>query len=153
MISKYYFQLKKDGTSYKHTYCIHPEKIENYEKAMADKFNIWHCHHKKEEFYTQQELIDLGMYYNVPPGDLVFVKDDKEHKCWPHKGNYHSEEARKKLSENCTTKIKVRCIETGQIFDSITAARKFAGLKGTASINRALKKPNCIAGGYHWILL
>jgi len=86
MIAKQKFLLKKDGTCRKSSFCMYPELIENYEKAIADKDNIWICHHKKEEFYTQRELINLGMYYNVPPEDLVFVKDYKEHYSWPHKG-------------------------------------------------------------------
>lgn len=163
MINKDNFRLKKDGTCRKQCYCAHPELIENYDLAIKDKKRIWICHHKKEEFYARQELIDLGIYYKVPPEDLVFVKDEKEHKSWPHKGNdlrkgkphpwSHkplSEETKRKMSKNRTDKIKVQCVETGQVFESLKAVTKFVGLKDNNSIRVALKNPKRTAGGYHW---
>lgn len=156
MISEFNFQLKKDGSPKKQCFCAKPELIENYDLAMVDKERTWYCHHKKEEFYTRQELKDLGMYYNVSPEDLVFVRDEKMHKSWPHKGDDLrkgkpcSEETKRKLSESCPTKIKVQCVETGQVFDSTKAAAKFVGLKANNPIIVALKNPNRRAGGYHW---
>ena len=67
-------------------FCITPELIENYDLAIADKEHVWPCHHRKEEFYTEQELIEMGMYFNVPPEDLVFCRNKKEHYKYPHKG-------------------------------------------------------------------
>lgn len=177
MISKHSFRLKKDGSPRTQCFCTHPELIENYDKAIADKTCIWKCHHKKEEFYTRPELIDLDMYYNVPPEDLVFVKDEKMHQEYPHKGQvvkytegvrrklsearkgkpswnkgkHFSEEAKRKLSKSHTNKIAIQCVETGQVFESIKAAYKFVGLKDNAGIKGALKKPNYTAGGYHWV--
>lgn len=82
--------------------------IENYDKAVADKTKIWHCHHKLEMFYTMDELKAMGRYYHVPARELVFVTP-KEHYWWPHKGTSNaamknrgrimSEESRKKMSE------------------------------------------------------
>ena len=91
MISKKYFNSKKCIC-----YCMTPELIENYDFAIADKEKVWICHHRKEEFYTSKELIEIGMYFNVPPEDLVFCRNAKEHRKYPHKGD---EEARKKISE------------------------------------------------------
>lgn len=64
--------------------------VENYKLAKEDKTKIWYLHHKKEEFYSAEELQELGMYYNVPPEDVVFVKrrgneDRTCHFWWPHK--------------------------------------------------------------------
>ncbi len=148
MINKTKFQLKKDGEPNCICFCTKPELIENYDKAIADKERTWICHHKKEEFYTMQELKDLGMYYNVPPEDLVFVKDHKEHYSWPHKGYEKVSEANK--GNSYRAKIKVQCVETGQIFESIKAARKFVELKGSDPVCQALKNPNATAAGYHW---
>lgn len=87
-----------------------PELIENYELAIADKENVWICHHRKEEFYTSKELVEMGMYYNVSPEDLVFCRNEKEHYNYPHKGfenitKHHkgkhlSEEHKKNISES-----------------------------------------------------
>ena len=92
MISKQYFNHNS-----KRCYCMTPELIENYDLAIADKEKVWICHHRKEEFYTSEELVEMGMYYNVSPEDLVFCRNKKEHRKYPHKGY---EEARKKVSES-----------------------------------------------------
>lgn len=86
-----------------------PELIENYDLAIADKEKVWICHHRKEEFYTSKELVEMGMYYNVSPEDLVFCRNEKEHRKYPHKGDKntskgfrgkkHSEETKKNISE------------------------------------------------------
>lgn len=68
-------------------YCCNPELIENYDKAIADKDKTWICHHKLEAFFTMKELKEIGRYYNVPARELVFVKDEKDHQYWPHKGH------------------------------------------------------------------
>ena len=97
MISKKYF-------NHNHKYCCYcmtPELIENYDLAIADKEKVWICHHRKEEFYTSEELIEMGMYFNVPPEDLVFCRNKKEHYKYPHKGFENMAEAKKgkKFSE------------------------------------------------------
>lgn len=126
MISKKYF-----NRNWKHCcYCMTPELIENYDLAIADKEKVWICHHRKEEFYTSKELVEMGMYYNVPPEDLVFCRSEKEHHKYPHKGEEeakkkisyankgrkHSEEAKNKMSEsqkgNTYSKGKKRSEET-----------------------------------------
>ena len=94
----------------KHTfekYCKEPEKIENYEKAKKDNFKGWECHHRLETHnsdgerrpvdITHKELIALGMYYNRPPEELIFLTV-KEHNAF-NKGKHHTEETKKKLSE------------------------------------------------------
>ena len=91
-------------------YCKTPELIENYDLAIADKEKVWVCHHRKEEFYTSKELIEMCMYYNVSPDDLVFCRNAKEHHKYPHKGKKRSEETKKKISES--KKGKPRSEET-----------------------------------------
>lgn len=68
----------------------------------------------------------------------------------PFHGKHHSEEYKRKMSENYTRKIKVQFVETGQVFESIKAAREFVHLKGSSSIYFALKNPDRTAAGYHW---
>ena len=89
-------------------YCKNFENIENYEKAAADNFKGWHCHHRLETHtsdgerrlvdITQKELIALNMYYHRPSEELIFLTV-KEHNRLHRKGKKFSEEYRKKLSE------------------------------------------------------
>ena len=85
-------------------YCKEPEKIENYEAAAADNFKGWECHHRLETHnsdgirrdvdISHKELKALGMYYNRPPEELIFLTI-KEH----HALRRVSDSTRKKLSE------------------------------------------------------
>ena len=106
MISKEHFNPNNKWRCY----CMTPELIENYDLAIADKEKVWICHHRKEEFYTSKELVEMGMYFNIPPEDLVFCRSEKEHHKYPHKGDEivaechrgkkHSEETKIKISES-----------------------------------------------------
>lgn len=59
--------------------CDEYEQIENYEKAIADKENVWICHHRLEldgnghRLNTMKELKAKGMYYHRPPEELIFL--------------------------------------------------------------------------------
>ena len=95
-------------------YCKDYEKIENYQKALKDDFINWCCHHRLETHsldgerrdvdISYEELKALGMYYNRPPDELIFLTT-REHNSLHHKGNkhmlgkHHSEESKKKMSE------------------------------------------------------
>ena len=88
-------------------YCKDYENIENYDKAKKDNFKGWECHHRLETHtpdgerrlvdITKKELIALGMYYNRPAEELIFLTI-KEHSTFK-KGKQFSEEHKKKLSE------------------------------------------------------
>ena len=108
-------------------YCKEPEKIENYEKAKADNFKGWECHHRlethtpdgirREVDISYKELKALGMYYNRPASELIFlttsehyairkVSDETRRRIGAaSKGNKYalgckrSEETKKKMSE------------------------------------------------------
>ena len=95
-------------------YCKDYKNIENYEKAAADDFKGWHCHHRLETHTSDGErrLVDismdelkaLGMYYNRPAEELIFLTS-REHNTFnkgrpgPNKGKKFSEEARRKMAE------------------------------------------------------
>ena len=89
-------------------FCKEPEKIENYEKAKADNFKGWDCHHRLETHnsdgerrlvdITRKELVALRMYYNRPASELIFLPTS-EHISLHRKGKHRSEETKKKLSE------------------------------------------------------
>ena len=87
-------------------YCKEPEKIENYEKALADNFKNWEVHHHLETHnsdgerrlvdITADELKALDMYYNRPADELIFLTI-YEHSRLHMKGKHLSEETRKKI--------------------------------------------------------
>ena len=95
-------------------YCKDIENVENYEKAKADDFKGWHCHHRLETHtsdgkrrpvdITMAELKALRMYYNRPASELIFLTT-REHNAFnkgrpgPNKGKRFSEEVRRKMSE------------------------------------------------------
>ena len=80
---------RKETGAYLKKYCDDYKSIENYEKALADNFKGWHCHHRLETHTSDgerievdivsAELIALGMYYNRPAEELVLMKI-KEHR-------------------------------------------------------------------------
>lgn len=78
--------------------------IENYDKAIADSNNMWHCHHRREITTSRKELIKIGEYYSRPASELIFLTK-AEHSALHNKGNKYmlgkhlSEETRRKMSE------------------------------------------------------
>ena len=95
-------------------YCKDYENIENYEKAKKDNFKGWHCHHRLETHNSDGErrLVDismgelksLGMYYNRPAEELIFLTESEHNvfkkgkPAW-NKGKKCSEETRRKQRE------------------------------------------------------
>ena len=86
--------------------------IENYDKAIADKTQVWQCHHRRETIYSVKDLQDIGEYYNRPACELIFltpVDHRRLHnlgKPSGMKGKQHSAETRKKMSEALKDKPK-----------------------------------------------
>lgn len=79
--------------------------IENYELALADDFKGWICHHINGEIASREELIELGIYYDVPYYVLKFVTNSEHarlHKsaiAGSFKGHHHTDEAKRKIGE------------------------------------------------------
>lgn len=110
----------------KNCFCQTPELIENYEQAVADKTQIWVCHHRDEirvlpsgmiAIRSKKELIENDRYFNCPPNELIFMtmsdhaklhskyiyhppmsESEKERRSTAYKGRKLSEEAKKKIS-------------------------------------------------------
>lgn len=77
MICEVRFHIKKNGELGSKGFCARPELIENYDKAIADTTQVWDCHHRMEEHFSQKELIALGLYYNRPPEELIFLTEEE----------------------------------------------------------------------------
>ena len=94
-------------------YCKDYKNIENYEKALADNFKGWCVHHRLQTWtsdgkrrdvdITAAELQALGMYYNRPAEELIFLTI-KEHSSLHDEGE-HNPNYGKQLSEKTRTKM------------------------------------------------
>lgn len=89
-------------------FCKDYAKIENYNKAITDTQQTWVCHHRLETHTSDgerrlvdisvDELMALGMYYDRPPEELIFLTRE-EHTSLHTKGKKMSEESKKKNAE------------------------------------------------------
>ena len=73
--------------------------IENYEKAVNDAAQTWHCHHRRETIYSKSGLKEIGEYYNRPACELIFLTPT-DHRRLHNLGKHLSEEHKRKLSES-----------------------------------------------------
>ena len=73
--------------------------IENYDKAIADTTQVWHCHHRRETIYSRSGLIEIGEYYNRPACELIFLTKSEHMKLHRLSKNV-SAETRKKMSQS-----------------------------------------------------
>ena len=138
-------------------YCKDYTNIENYEKAKADNFKNWDCHHRKEAEFSRKELIALGIYYNVSSEELIFLTR-AEHNRLHKKDKRHTDETRRKISATLKgkhtgkdnpfygkkhseeTKLKISEANKGK-HHSIESRRK---------MSEAQKGKNIWAKGRHW---
>ena len=65
-------------------------------------------------------------------------------------GKHHTEESKRLISDKCQTKKKVRCIEEGITFNSVTDAAKYFNSKYTSHISECCKGKIKTYLGYHW---
>ena len=72
--------------------------IENYEKAVNDATQTWHCHHRRETIYSKSGLKEIGEYYNRPACELIFLTPNEHHRLH-NLGKHISDDTRRKLSE------------------------------------------------------
>ena len=130
-------------------YCKDYKNIENYEAAKKDAFKGWDCHHILETStsdgkrrlvnITQKELIALGMYYNRPAEELIFLTKSEHkllHKDWL--GKHHTEETKQKLREaakNWTEEHKNKAAEA---------------MKGKHHSDETKRKIGENSSGRHW---
>lgn len=166
MISKKKFRIKKNGEPYKYCFCRHPELIENYDKAIADTTQIWECHHRLETHnsdgerrlveITKEELEALGMYFDRPPEELIFL-NAFEHLSLHNKGKKKSEKHKQKIGSSLKGQFinrkdeskPVLCVETGEVFNSMSEAYRKTGVY-VNNISKVCKGKRSKAGGFHW---
>ena len=76
-------------------------KIKNYDLAIADTTQVWHCHHMTETWWncTRKDLIENECYYKRKACELIFLTP-LEHNRLHRKGHSLSDETRRKMSES-----------------------------------------------------
>ena len=76
--------------------------IENYDKAIADMTQTWHCHHRGEILpcgrFSVDDLKKFGLYYKRPAAELIFLTHS-EHRRLHLKGVPLSEDHKKAISD------------------------------------------------------
>lgn len=171
MICEYHFRLKKMGEANNRCFCRNPKLVENYAQAIADTTQTWEAHHRLETHtsdgerrlveLTRDELKALGMYYDRPAEELIFLTK-ADHNKLHNKGKKHSEESKRKMSETHKRKPlseeakrriskilskRMLCVETNEVFSSIKDAYRKTGIR---HISEACHGNYKTAGGYHW---
>lgn len=157
----------------KQLYCYEISSIENFEKAKADNFKGWDCHHRLETHnsdgerrlvdLSREELIALDMYYGRPASELIFVTRKEHGELHGYlgggtkKGTKFSEEHKRKISES---KKGCEGPNKGKRFSEEWKQKISLAKKGTAPWNKGkhiseetkMKKSEAIKGK-HWKLV
>lgn len=78
--------------------CDNISNIENYDKAINDKDNLWVCHHRLETHsidgyirktsLSYKELINLGLYFSRPAEELIFLTRSEHRKLHQQFNDY-----------------------------------------------------------------
>ena len=82
-------------------------EINNYDLAIADKTQVWQCHHMTETWWncSRKELIKNECYYNRKACELIFLTKAEHSRLHtlgyrhPLFGKHHAEETRRKMTE------------------------------------------------------
>lgn len=117
-----------------YAYCSEDiSKIENYDKAIADKTQTWHCHHKAELLpcgkYSSTTLQKFGLYWNQPADRLIFLTNSEHSKI--HYTGKNNPRFGKHLSEE--TKRKIRLKNKGRKMSEEVCRRMSESHKGKSS--------------------
>lgn len=136
--------------------------LEMYESNNCEVQILWNYLTEEEAFKLERMLI---AYYRLcTHHNLVNQLDGGEGLYGtnnPNYGNKWSDDMKQKASKrvresgnykgdkNPNSKA-VRCIETGEIFSTMSAAAKHYRLKYPSSIWHAMEKPTRVAAGLHW---
>ena len=115
--------------------CEDISKIENYDKAINDKSDtVWDCHHKLGIIKTKKELQEMGLYYNRPASELMFLTHN-EHRYLHNlfisiKIREKLSKSSKKLWESQEYREKHRIANTGRHLSEKTRDKISKAVKG-----------------------
>lgn len=80
-------------------FCKEYTLIENYDEAVNDTTQTWHCHHILGEILSRDQLKEHDFYYDVPPCMLKFVTSVEHHRLHLN-GKSRSTETKIKISKS-----------------------------------------------------
>lgn len=134
-------------------YCSHIENIENYELAKADDFVNWDIHHRLETHtsdgvlrlvpLSSKELKALGMYFNRPASELIYMKKGDHMRLHNQQRTPYSEETRAKMrarSYSSEFRAKLRAANLGKHLSDETRAKLRAANLGKCHSEEAKAK-------------
>lgn len=81
-------------------------KIENYDRAIADTTQTWHCHHRRETIYNVDGLKEIGEYYHRPACELIFLTPF-DHLSLHSTGNTHTKGKKSWLGRHHSTETRM----------------------------------------------
>lgn len=88
--------------------CEDISKIENYDLAVADRKETWHCHHRLEIVdgihISMSDLKTKGLYYGRPASELIFLTRT-DHLKLHNTGRKFSKVWRQRISEALRGKL------------------------------------------------
>lgn len=128
MINERVFRLKKNGEPDYRCFCRHPELIENYNLAIADKTQTWDVHHRLESCFTQKFLKEMNLYYDVEPEALIFLTRAEHRKI--DSANKRLSEARRGKKHSEETKAKISSTKKGKKLSEETKRKMSKAHKG-----------------------
>lgn len=132
------------------------EKISNYSKLMWEREDF---RHEMSLKHSGEKNGNYGKHISEEQRKILSQKaklrvGDKN----PFYGKTHTTETKKKISKKLVGRYaggnnpnakKVKCVETGEIFDSVSCAAK-AYKQSHSNITSACRGDSHTAGGYHW---
>ena len=128
--------------------------IENYDKAIADTTQTWHCHHRGEVLpcgrFSVDDLKKFGLYYKRPASELIFLTPFAHLKL--HKGGVHISEATKKAMSEAHSKKILQFTKSGEFIKEWpsmleTSSQLKINCGNICSCCNGIRK---YAGGYIW---
>ena len=159
--------LKYGWDGFKHTIIkshLSKEEASNLERDLIvqyDSINPAKGYNLREGGINNYTLTDEQRSRRGWAKGKKFSKEHCENISKGLKNRVFSEESKEKMSEakllagtfqggNNPKAQKVICIETQQVFDTLTEAANWCGLKSYSSISKCCRRIQKTAGGYHW---